>query len=170
MVLDRGAETFFIKLFRTLCRVFKHLKIKINKYLWLKNMERNWVFATNPNFLTPIYLQPNYVNLWYSILWLFDITESLKYLRSTTSWLLRYRDLKIRVCCRDSIPFETLRFNLNGVWFTEILILWSIYSTLRIKDLSQRNWVSVTNSDFVIPIALQPVVVLYLDISNYEFC
>ena len=84
-------------------------------------------------------------------------------------WLLRYRDLKIRVCCRDSIPFETLRFNLNGVWFTEILILWSIYSTLRIKDLSQRNWVSVTNSDFLIPISLQPVVVLYLDISNLNY-
>ena len=32
-------------------------------------------FATNPNFLISIYLQPNYVNLRYFKLWWFDITE-----------------------------------------------------------------------------------------------
>ena len=35
--------------------------------------ERNWVFATYPSFLIPIYLQPNNVDLWYFKLWLFDI-------------------------------------------------------------------------------------------------
>ena len=46
------------------------------KVLWMVKVEqRKWVFATNPNFLTPIHLQPNDVNLWYFKLILFDITE-----------------------------------------------------------------------------------------------
>ena len=46
-------------------------------------VKRNWVFATNPNFTIPIFLQPNDVTLWYFKLILFDITEvySLKYQR-----------------------------------------------------------------------------------------
>ena len=40
---------------------------------------RNWVFATNPNFLIPILLQPDGVNLWYFKLRFFEL-YSLKYL------------------------------------------------------------------------------------------
>ena len=36
--------------------------LKVNKYVFL---ERNWVFATNSNFLIPTYLQPDYVNFRY---------------------------------------------------------------------------------------------------------
>ena len=37
--------------------------------IWLQfffsfNLEKNWVFSTNPKFLIPIYLQPDGVNLW----------------------------------------------------------------------------------------------------------
>ena len=38
-------------------------------------LERNWVFATNINFLTPISLQPDSVNLWYFKFRLFDLPE-----------------------------------------------------------------------------------------------
>ena len=50
-------------------------------------MQRNWVFATNSNFLIFISLQPDILNLWYFKLILFDLTElihSFKYLRSAT--------------------------------------------------------------------------------------
>ena len=39
------------------------------------SIERNLVFATNPNFPIPIYLERNYVNLRYFKLSLFYITE-----------------------------------------------------------------------------------------------
>ena len=38
-------------------------------------MKRNWVFATNSNFLIPISLQPDGVGLWYFKLTLFDLKE-----------------------------------------------------------------------------------------------
>ena len=37
--------------------------------------KRNWVFATNLNFLTPISLQPDGVSLWYFKIRLFDLIE-----------------------------------------------------------------------------------------------
>ena len=37
--------------------------------------QRNSVFATNSNFLIPISLQPDVVNLWYFKLCMFDLTE-----------------------------------------------------------------------------------------------
>ena len=36
--------------------------------------ERNWVFATNSEFIIPISLEFNVANLWYFKLTLFDIT------------------------------------------------------------------------------------------------
>ena len=43
--------------------------------LKLQYHERNWVLATNSNFLIPISLQPDGVNLWYFKLGLFDLPE-----------------------------------------------------------------------------------------------
>ncbi len=51
------------------------LRGKIDLDLFLDSPERNWVFATNSHFLTPISLQPDDVNLWYFKLKLFDFTE-----------------------------------------------------------------------------------------------
>ena len=42
-------------------------------------------------------LEPDFVNLWYFIFRIFDITEF--------TWFQRYSDQKIRVCGKDSIPF-----------------------------------------------------------------
>ena len=69
-------------------------------------LQRNWVFATNPNFLLPICLQPNYLNLRYFKLWFFHITEVKVWnIWGLQHWVvIRYRDLKIRVCDKDSIP------------------------------------------------------------------
>ena len=39
------------------------------------NPKRNWVFATNSNFLIPISRQPDGGNPWYFKLRLFDLTE-----------------------------------------------------------------------------------------------
>ena len=58
---------------------WKHKKwIKSIKLWFVPNhnlVQWNWAFATNTNFLIPIYLQPNVVNLWYFKLRLFVITE-----------------------------------------------------------------------------------------------
>ena len=51
-----------------------NLKYKLNDKI-RKNEQRNWVFATNFNFLIPIFFKPNGVNLWYFKLRLFDLTE-----------------------------------------------------------------------------------------------
>ena len=37
--------------------------------------QRNWVFATNSHFLTPIASQPDGVTLWYFKLRIFDLIE-----------------------------------------------------------------------------------------------
>ncbi len=55
-------------------------------------MERNWVFATNSEFIIPISLEPNVANLWYFKLWSNKI-HSLKYLRFTT---LESKDIGFR--------------------------------------------------------------------------
>ena len=41
----------------------------------MEKMQRNWFFATNSNFLTPIAWQPDGENLWYYKLRLLDLTE-----------------------------------------------------------------------------------------------
>ena len=41
----------------------------------LKGMIKNWVFATNLNFLIPKSLHPSVVNSWYFKHRLFDLTE-----------------------------------------------------------------------------------------------
>ena len=41
----------------------------------LELLQRNWVFATNSNFLIPISWQPDGENPWYFILRIFDQTE-----------------------------------------------------------------------------------------------
>ena len=46
--------------------------IRFQRY---KDKKRNWVYATNSHFSTPISLQPDDVNLWYFKLRLFDLTE-----------------------------------------------------------------------------------------------
>ena len=43
----------------------------------LPQIQRNWVFATNSEFIMPISLEPNVVNLWYLKLILFDLTDSI---------------------------------------------------------------------------------------------
>ena len=40
-----------------------------------KIQQRNWVFSTSSEFIIPISLEPNVVNLWYFKLILFDLTE-----------------------------------------------------------------------------------------------
>ena len=54
-------------------------KPALHKEKWftekLESTERNWVFATNSEFIIPISLEPNVVNLWYFKLILFDLTE-----------------------------------------------------------------------------------------------
>ena len=51
------------------------LKVKIIHFVNTDYRKRNWVFAMNLQFLTPISLQPDDVNLWYFKLRLFNLTE-----------------------------------------------------------------------------------------------
>ena len=65
-----GLWTFCEKL-----HFYHHLNIWIVEHYNFKYILRNWVFATNSDFLIPISLKPNVVNLWYFKLILFDLTE-----------------------------------------------------------------------------------------------
>ena len=56
------------------CYAIKSIRNLLKPVYWLV-VERNWVFATNLNFLTPISLQPDGVLLWYFKLRLFDLPE-----------------------------------------------------------------------------------------------
>ena len=69
-------------------------------------LQRNWVFATNLNFLTPISLQPDGVNLWYFKLRLFDLTELIVW--NIKGLEKRVANWKIRVCGKTQIFCEKL--------------------------------------------------------------
>ena len=60
------------------------IMIKLKKHSLIG--QRNWVFTTNSNFLIPISLQSDGVDLWYFKIEIFwsNIMISLKYQRSTT--------------------------------------------------------------------------------------
>ena len=55
-------------------KILKHILIS-NNYIKKFKIQRNWVFATNSNFLIPKSVQPNSVNLRYFKLRFFDPTE-----------------------------------------------------------------------------------------------
>ena len=77
-------------------------------------VQRNWVFATNSNFLSPISLQSDRVNLWYFKLWLFNIMEFIIW----NIWGLKH--LVTKILWKDWIPFQRLgRFLMfiGGFWF-----------------------------------------------------
>ena len=80
-----------LQLLRVIYRPYNFYVLHVDyRKVWsYRNYKRNWVFATNSNFLTPLSFQPDGVNLWYFKLNLFNLTEfiSLKYPR-----LQRYRD------------------------------------------------------------------------------
>ena len=66
---QRGSINFVLGLNLKLEKRLPTVRLKISTSIW------NWVFATNLNFLSPISLQPNGVNLWYFKLRLFDLPE-----------------------------------------------------------------------------------------------
>ena len=61
----------------------------------LSSIKRNWLFATNSDFLIPISLEPYVVNLWYFnfLIFLSKKSHSLKFQRFTT---LESKDIRIR--------------------------------------------------------------------------
>ena len=72
---------------------------------------------------------------------------------------------------RNMIPHvaprgPALRLNNLGKFYCLINVQGKILSKIITTLLLQRNWVFATNSDFLISIALQPMV----DISKYNFC
>ena len=66
--------------------------------------QRNWVFATNPNFIIPISQQPDDAYISYFKLILFDPLEFIDWNTYGLRHLDRNWDLKIRVRGKDSIP------------------------------------------------------------------
>jgi len=77
-------------------------------------VQRNWVFVTNSNLLSPISLQSDRVNLWYFKLWLFNIMEFIIW----NIWGLKH--LVTKILWKDWIPFQRLgRFLMfiGGFWF-----------------------------------------------------
>ena len=56
-------------------KLFKFWRFElISPKMW-KQEEIHWVFATNSEFIIPMYLEPNVANLLYFKLTLFDLTE-----------------------------------------------------------------------------------------------
>ena len=58
-----------------------------NSWIVLQSIQRNWVFVTNSDFIIPLSLESNVVNLLYFKLILFDLKEFI-------------------VCGKDSIPLH----------------------------------------------------------------
>ena len=61
------------------CRYIPDITLNISTYLFIsifniKRLQRNWDFTTKSNFRIPISFQPDYENLWYFKLRLFDLT------------------------------------------------------------------------------------------------
>jgi len=112
--------------------------------------QRNWVIATKLDFLIPISSHHDGVNLWYYKLYYFDLTEFRVEISNFYHFgLQRYKDLKIRVCGKDSIPlvsFEKLKYQsnswsfYNNCWDLKVLLfiliqfyVWSIYLLFTFK-------------------------------------
>jgi len=74
-------------------------------------LQRSWFFVTNSDFLIPIPLKLNVVNLWYFKLMLFDLTEVIS--KVYDIGIQRYWDEKIRVCCKDSISLLKVLWTQN---------------------------------------------------------
>ena len=71
---------------------------------------RKWVFATNYAFLTLLSSQPNVVDIRYiklRILYLYEVSK-IEISKAYIISLQRYRDEKIWVCGKDSIPLRKI--------------------------------------------------------------
>ena len=95
-------------------------------FFLLKRSQGNWVFATNTNFLIPIYLLPDGGTHWYFKLRLFNLPKLivlLKFLRSTTLGC-KDRKQKIRVCGKDliSLDFKLWSFFPYTFWSNAYII------------------------------------------------
>ena len=76
--------------------------LSTDRYIWLVQIQRNWVFATNSNFLILISLGPKKsIHFWYFKLKNFDLTE---YKVWNIKGLAEIEGLKITVCGKNSIP------------------------------------------------------------------
>ena len=93
-------DTVFI-LWTSSTRQLDHRLTRGKGYTW--TVVKNWVFATNSNFLIPISLQSFGVNLWYWKLKLYNLTD-LIVCNIYDIGLQRYRDYTIRVWGKDLIP------------------------------------------------------------------
>ena len=59
-------------------------------FILSEKIQRSWFFATNSDFLIPISLKPNVVNLWYFKLILFDLTELIAWnVKGLRHWNLK---------------------------------------------------------------------------------
>ena len=79
--------------------------------------ERNWVFATNCDFLIHISLQPSFLDLrYFKLLFLMIKYTKFEILKVCTIRWQRYKEYKIWVCGKDSIPFRifTRKFSFAG--------------------------------------------------------
>ena len=94
-------------------------------FMIVVKVSRNWVFATNSNFLISMFLQPDGVSLWYFKLRLFENRiHSLKYLRFTT------------LCCIFGSENMSLWQGLNSLmlskkalkyFFSKLVFQWNNY-------------------------------------------
>ena len=69
--------------------------------------ENNWVFATNSEFIIPISLEPNVINLWYFKLILFYLTEFIVWnIYDLRHWNPKILGLEKQSLWQNSIPFR----------------------------------------------------------------
>ena len=99
------------------------------------NLQRNWVFTTNSNFLIPISFQPDVITLWYFKLRLFDRSNrihSLKYIRSTTFGCTDIRTIKLEFVAKTQFLFYANRMHvIGGYKITWLFTFWLKYFLLR---------------------------------------
>ena len=93
--------------------------LSTDRYRWLVQIQRNWVFVTNSNFLILISLEPKKsIHFWYFKLKNFNLTE---YKVWNIKGLAEIEGLKITVCGKNSIPLFSKKMFLFFQFFWESL-------------------------------------------------
>ena len=110
------------------------------KYVSQGCIQRNWLFATNSDFLIPISLEANVVNLWYFKLIFFDLSKVIVWnFKGLRRWNPKIGIRKSEFVAKSQfliVRDPTFSYNLGWISSTANLFL----------SLQTTNWVDHSNA------------------------
>ena len=111
MALSRILYVSWILMHANISQIQVHLKLLYHILKW-QIPQRNWVFATNSNFLISLYLQPDGVKIWFFKSWLLDRTEFIvSNIKDLRHWIANTNTLKSYYWIEDkSGPINYLHY------------------------------------------------------------